>query len=257
MTYRTDKQGLPGEEGITLMLAILILSAITAIAFSLASIIFIEIRASGDVMRTEPALYAAQSVTEEAFYQYKRYVPEEKMSVTKCEPVALRVCGLPDIAVDMSGTKPVERKFDVSPRIDTVLPNITRTYLFVDPENPNSYEQAYSEIGVKNLDNGYNAELEVRLDKFDETGGASFPAPIDETIYPGGPQASYAIPRGDTGQYQLTVRNASMDKSALAQISATDIDGRRQLPLVGRKVIDITAAYLGLTRKYTVEIPLP
>ncbi len=66
----------PKQAGVTLLLAILVLSAITAIAFSLATIVFIEIRASSDLQRTEPALYATQSVIEEAILKVKRGVPD-------------------------------------------------------------------------------------------------------------------------------------------------------------------------------------
>ncbi len=56
------------------MLAVLVLAGITAIAFSVAAIVFVEIRASGDLLRTEPALYAVQSVTEEALYSSTRNI---------------------------------------------------------------------------------------------------------------------------------------------------------------------------------------
>jgi len=44
------------QSGVTLLLAILILSSIMAISFSLATILFVEIRTSGDFIRTEPAI---------------------------------------------------------------------------------------------------------------------------------------------------------------------------------------------------------
>lgn len=62
------------QAGVTLLLSILILSAILAISFSIATILFVEIRASGDLVRTEGAIYAAEGISEEAFFKLKRKV---------------------------------------------------------------------------------------------------------------------------------------------------------------------------------------
>lgn len=62
------------QDGITLLLSILILSAILAISFSIATILFVEIRNSGDLVRTEGAIYAAEGASEEAFFKLKRKV---------------------------------------------------------------------------------------------------------------------------------------------------------------------------------------
>lgn len=66
--FRTSRQA-----GVTLLLAILILSSVLAISFSLATIMFIEVRSSGDLIRTEPALYAATGVGEQAFFNLERH----------------------------------------------------------------------------------------------------------------------------------------------------------------------------------------
>jgi hypothetical protein len=61
------------QAGVTLLLAILILSSVLAISFSLATIMFIEVRSSGDLLKTEPALYAATGVGEQAFFNLERH----------------------------------------------------------------------------------------------------------------------------------------------------------------------------------------
>jgi hypothetical protein len=62
------------QAGITLLLAILILASVLAISFSLATIMFIEVRDSGDLLKTEPALYAATGVGEQAFFNLERHI---------------------------------------------------------------------------------------------------------------------------------------------------------------------------------------
>lgn len=64
------------QAGVTLLLAVLILSAVTAISFSLATVAFVEIRASADVVRSEPALYVTQGQIEEAIFKVKRQIPD-------------------------------------------------------------------------------------------------------------------------------------------------------------------------------------
>jgi len=57
-----------------LLLAILLLSAILAITFSLASILFFQVRTSADFARTEGAFYAADGVAEQALFNTVRQV---------------------------------------------------------------------------------------------------------------------------------------------------------------------------------------
>ncbi len=66
------KKNFKYNEGVTLLIAVLILSVVMAVSFSLATVLLAESRSSGDLLRTEPALYAATSVTEEALFGVKR-----------------------------------------------------------------------------------------------------------------------------------------------------------------------------------------
>lgn len=60
------------QSGVTILLAILILSAVIAISFSLTTILFIEIRSSADLLKTEGPLYGATGVGEQALFNLKR-----------------------------------------------------------------------------------------------------------------------------------------------------------------------------------------
>ncbi len=67
-----------GESGVTLLLSVLILSAITAVAFSVATIMLVEVRTSADVARTDTAYYNDQGIVEEAIFAFKRKVTTVK-----------------------------------------------------------------------------------------------------------------------------------------------------------------------------------
>ena len=60
------------KPGITLLLAILLLSGILAISFSLSTILLVEIKTSGNLIRSEPSIYASNGVTEQALFVLKR-----------------------------------------------------------------------------------------------------------------------------------------------------------------------------------------
>ncbi len=75
MTYQTNKREKSASQaGVTILLAILILSSILAITFSLSSILFIELRSSTDLVKSEGSLYGSSAVAEEAVYSIKRSV---------------------------------------------------------------------------------------------------------------------------------------------------------------------------------------
>ena len=72
-TFLIKKNSLKSSQsGVTLLIALLILSTVMAISFSLSAILLSEARNSGDLIRTEPAIYGANGVTEEAIFNVKR-----------------------------------------------------------------------------------------------------------------------------------------------------------------------------------------
>jgi hypothetical protein len=63
------------QAGVTLLLAILLLSSILSISFSLATVLFIEVRTSADLIRTDSAYYGASGIAEQSLYNLRRHVP--------------------------------------------------------------------------------------------------------------------------------------------------------------------------------------
>ncbi|MDR3643044.1 MAG: 6-bladed beta-propeller [Candidatus Doudnabacteria bacterium] len=68
-------QILNSQQGVTMLLAILVLSALLAISFSLATVLLVEVKSSGDLTRSEAALYASTGVSEQAAFNIMRQVP--------------------------------------------------------------------------------------------------------------------------------------------------------------------------------------
>lgn len=278
------------QAGVTLMLAILVLSALVAISFSFASIILIEIRSSGDLVRTEPAYYAVQGVVEETIYKIKRVVPDtlvnendfyfggcgEETSVSAGVNVATQ--NLVSLSSGICSTNPDFDVKDIVPPTPGADPqNTSNIYNLYDPLSPytNTYEisgtqypSAYSKIQFEALlTPGAFVEIyfcPADVDCF-STGGWNV-----KTLVPGGRSIVYddkSFPSISPDKaYQFFVVNSNPNLDAGIQIKSYGPDPRNDpqhptkehekgLPVFGQFSVSVTAGTLGLTRKYQVDIP--
>ena len=225
------------------MLAVLVLAAITAIAFSLAAIVFIEIGASGDLLRTEPALYAASGVTEEAFNATTRNLSNFTFS-TNINNVSL-------------STAP--RNYDLSPQTYVIYYSGTTKLSLVDPDQPTAFSNSYTNVTLTYVSPGAGTAITVNLFQYQPNGQGGQVDTRDLTS--SSPAwsinfASYANSSNSQFEMQLTttaVSNATVSINSTRNRAGTPSSG---LPVVGRKAYDVTASYLGLTRKYSVSGPL-
>lgn len=246
------------QAGVSLMLAVLVLAAITAVAFSLATIVFIEIRSSGDSARTEPALYATLGVTEEALFQYKRFyepstiLGRAQFDVPTCSgPKGSDVCSINGVTLSLPRNQPLA--FDNSPRIEYVPAGSTITLpLYV----ANSYEQQFASACVEVIPNDTLSGVAITYRVNDELGGTS--DVYTANILPGEVCGSYTG-FGPTGQYELIIENTNTQRDVSVKISTERVNAAQPdgLPFVGEQVLRIMANYAGLTRTYQVRIPIP
>lgn len=246
------------QDGISLMLAVLVLAAITAVAFSLATIVFIEIRSAGDSLRTEPALYATLGVTEEALFQYKRNIaadPESgqdaSLDVPTCYPAEYFICSLNGVTLTMPGTQPIA--FDESPRVEFVEAGVTKSIPMYIADD---YDQQYTSVKIDVLPNetDQSVNLSFLITQDDDTD------PQSTAVVKVEPGTQYEFTDFEaTGQYDLVLTNTSNKQDLVVSISTTRIDNLEPsgLPFVGEQVLRIMADYAGLTRTYQVRIPIP
>ncbi len=237
------------------MLAILVLAAVTAIAFSLATIVFIEVRLAGDALRTEPALYAAFGVTEEALFQYKRFYTGSNMDVTTCGQGGsdtYNICNLNGVLLSLPPTQPIA--FDDSPRVENVPAHTTKVLAMFSISDPaNYYTQLYSSLSVQLLPTS-STGVYVTLNYIDSN-DQSHPV-IDRQYVP--PTISNFTNFNASGQYELTLENTG-NNDASVSISTTRVNNAQPpgLPFIGEQVLRIKADYQGLNRTYQVRIPVP
>lgn len=254
------------QSGVSLMLSVLVLAAITAISFSLATIVFIELRASGDVVRSEPSLYATLGITEEALFQYKRFVNErsgggtvETLNVETCYPAKQAVCELGDVTFD-AGQDVELLSYDDPTKIQTVLAGETITLPLFD--NINSYEPVYKQIELEMVPANHNQRLGVKIRSIRESDGYTWYS-YEGELTEGQPMTRTEMSL-DNHQHDLILDNSEgmgnvfyTPENFLVSIKSTDVNGNpKGLPFIGRKVLKVVADHLGITRTYLVDIPV-
>lgn len=153
------------QSGVTLLLAILVLSAILAISFSISTILFIEVRSSGDLLRTEEALYAAQGVSEEVLFGVKHKVanfqPTSGAYTTQTSDGRVTLTSTSSLLSDMQVS-------DTVPLSANSLALGKRYDLFdASAENPSVAGSSYGRIKVTYKDTGNGNNLHVFLCQFD------------------------------------------------------------------------------------------
>lgn len=275
MTYQTSMikyiSKTSNQEGISLMLSILVLAAITAISFSLTTIVFIELKSSSDVVKSEPALYATLGVTEEALFQYKRYVNErdtgevvDLLDVPGCMPKELEVCNLGGVTISFpvnpsQPTQPIE--FDDPIRLETVYAGATNV---IPLYRVNDFELQYNKLELQRVPTNNSNDLLITIRGISEN-----PSEPDQIFYNEvklteveGPKSFNLISRGF--QYELSLKNdvplGGDPENIQVSISSFDqSDVAKGLPFIGKKVLKIRADSPGLvtSRTYKVFIPVP
>ncbi len=196
MISRTNKLDRSNRQaGVTLLLAILVMSAVTAIAFSVATIVLVEIRASGDVLRTEPALYTVQGVTEQAFYSFKRFVPTSQMDIINCVPASF--CTLNNVT-----TTNVSYNYTPAPKLEVIPAGVTKTYLFINPNAPNDFNKAYNSFGFTQLNNGGTSAANVRVQHYNIDGSVTVDQPSSGQYLGVSQNGSFSFTVNNSGQYE-------------------------------------------------------
>lgn len=262
------------QQGITLLLSILLLASISAIAFSVASITLIEVRTSGDVQRTEPIFYSDQGIAEEAVYGLKR----KASPATATAPTALYFGGdcstsfVPYIAPDTSVTSQVKicnvAPGDVVVRVPASAVDYAtakRLYMFdPSPGNQGTGPGGYEVLNIENIST-INAAVRVFICHLDEE--CQSPAQGTSDWVVDGRTGANDIDQGSTGQFSGVI-----DPARSYEISLINLSGQPQdlfvrvvtekpggvsygLPYLNKKKVEIQSTKSGLTRRVEVLVP--
>jgi hypothetical protein len=259
------------QNGITLFLAILVLSAILAISFSIATILFVEIRSSGDLVRTEGVFYGAEAISEEVFFKTKRNIGGTFVYSNK----------LGQVSVDT----PVES--DTAPLIyETVVTTSNCTFLTAEhfpiynPDHPTE-GSGFKKIKIENTG---DSSLQAWVCQYNPSGLTDLGQPYATTVCANQDSNEYwtntygnVIGSGMNSKYQAVNGHSSvewnLDTSLQQELVLTNYypcsaplliriigygsDGvtQKALPLIGETSVTVKADTGGVSRRLELRIP--
>jgi hypothetical protein len=250
------------QSGVTLLLAILILSAIAAISFSIATILNIELRSSGDLARTEPAWYAAGARSEEHLFQIRRKVGEDSF------PFTTAINNLTLTGSSSALTDPIQQDRVLSGSAS--FSTARNRYRIYNPDtssghNPFTDPSGYGKVEVTYLNTGAGGQIHIYLCQYNPTTSYDCSNPSNGTymIY----QDTTPLNEGGTilldGAYgfdpnkqQELIIYGSGTSDRYVQIKSWDSVGTpKGLPYFGITAVDIDAQGAAVTRSIRVRIP--
>lgn len=254
MTYPVNSPYISSSQsGITLLLSVLLLSAITTIAFSLAAVGFAEIATSNDLSRTEPILYYSLGLAEEGAYGVKRGVSSIKTALgTECST------SFNPFTLDAGNATNTQTKIcNVSPNndIEVIVPTNTfnssvRLYIY-EPSNSGTGSSGYTDVTFKKTSNNsglvrmYMCPLSVEC--------------VDPNISPNGwlnPAGVLLDYNTDVNinlagnSYEVVLVNSG---SALEYVEV--ITEPKGLPYLNKEGIEIQSSFGRLIRRLRVLVP--
>lgn len=241
--------------GVTLLLSVLLLSAITTIAFSLAAVGFAELATSDDLARTEPVFYHSLGIAEEATFGMKRQEPSVLSRLGGECPQSFTTYVL--------NTGPIASKvkhcnFNQESTIEVAVPKNTansavRVYAY-DPSTGGSGSFYTTLKFRKTTDNGGVVELYMCKLTQECSDLSQYPAvPLSgwdvpgTVLYAGSPATSAPDP---SKPYEIVLLNKTGPKEYVEITTAPT-----GLPYLNKEAIEIQSEYGRLIRRLRVLVP--
>jgi len=227
------------QRGVTLLLSILVLSALTSIVFSVAAIAVNETRVSGDLLKTEPAITAAEAGTEDLLYYAVRGVGTYSTdctapTISTLNGVQLSICANPYLA------NPYQ--FTVGPKVGLV--NGERDFFLYNPITQGG-APGYTNISI-NLISGVSATVDICT--WANTNCVGAPDVVSLALTTGQTKAQVLDPNTATG-YQVIFLNANSTSDGFSVTTTPN-----GIPS-GTSTLEATGANKGVTRKIQTILP--
>jgi len=261
------------QAGVTLLLAILVLSSILAISFSVATIMFSEIRTSGDLLRTEDAFYGAEAVSEEALFKIKRGITSGFIYSTQIGAVSLGSPAPTENVINPDSTQRV-----IVPARSGFTSSANHYLFFNANASSQSAGSGYGKLTITNLSPNSNDAVTIYLCQYDPAGVDEIPceSPSSNPYWlvraynltsaqtPLTVDKNYGVGFDPAKQQELILYNTS-DNNIYVQIQTFAAESPTGsgtypalgLPYFGQKSVDINATNSGVGRKIRVIIPTP
>ncbi len=221
------------QEGVTLLLSVLIIAAITAIVFSIATIAINEIRSSGEITRSEPIIKADEAIAEDVLYKTIRGYS----SLPTCATISTATVGSVNV-------KSCASYYFTNPYNFSLGQSVERDFYLYNPVNQ-SQDPGYTAV---NVDMTAGMSATIYFCDFSVTDCISNPTQT-QVLSPNGNPSWNSGFLNTTQKYQLIIVNGS---SSTGNFSVTAPP--TGLP-AGTTTIVNQGSSQGSTRSLQVDIP--
>lgn len=179
----------PGTGGVTLILAVLILAAVSAISFSVGTLVLRELKSSRQLSQSEPVIVSAEAGAETALFFRMRKLADQYVSS----------CPSSDQGTLSNGsTYSVCNDYYDNPYIFETHSSDPEVVLLIDPSDPNNVAAGYSSLTINATSSSPGVIAQLIVEAYDLSATSTIAAWGTISI-PGSttldldPQKSYAV----------------------------------------------------------------
>lgn len=237
-THVTSYKLRDSQDGVTLVISIILLASVTFISFALSTLILREISATRLILRTEPAISAANAGGEVAIYRLFR----ESGNVSATGGTLSQSGAVYDIAADL---------YD-NPYLFTIPPNGVISVGLYDAENPNNKITDYGSVTITN--NAGGSTIRISLVSWSDPGTELWCSSL--TMNAGATSVTCSLASLPDDRYLLTIENIPSCPAcnAIGQVRALDESGQPKGVPSDNPQIEVTGTSGEVERKIRIDI---
>lgn len=235
---KNQKQITEKQEGITLLLSIMVLASIIAIVLSFGSIALNEVKTSGELVKTEPALTSAEAGAELGLFQSIRGIGGISTN-----------CNSPTISTFSNGASlsSCENYYLPNPNNLNLLSGAEQDYYIYNPTNQSQNSApGYQSVSIY-MNSGSSATID--LCTWNDANCTGAPDVSSAVINNGG---TWSSALNSSSKYQLIILNSSQPASFI--INDTNSNNNVGLPS-GTTLIQTSGSNGDVTRKIETNLP--
>lgn len=261
------------QAGITLLLSMLLLAAITTIAFSLAAVGFAEIATSTDLVRTEPILYSSIGAAEEATFGLKRNESTLISALgTNCDDNFTQFRGVQSTIsnntklCNVNSSNDIEVEVPVTANTAAGYALARRLYLY-DPSKNTVGDSTYTSIKFIKTSSSGASDIRIYICQLDVD--CVGPWPGTGNWYQSNVLLNYGVDlptitltsdsTTDCCSYEVVLMNLGT-QPGYVEVRTTGkkggVDGPKGLPYLNKKAVEVQSSAGRLIRRLRVLVPV-
>jgi hypothetical protein len=233
-----------GQEGVTLLLTLMIMAALSAIVFSISAIALNELHTANNELSTEPAITAAEGIAEEQLFQDERGIN------TACNSSGTEQFTMSNTKATYLNSFYYDGAYNFS-----VSPNAEQDFYLYNPCSAGgSTAPNYTSVAVS-LQNGASSNAMVDLCTWTNTNCSGDPDITYATLYPGNTVTFDSSFINPSNQYVVAVIFGSAVGAGNFSIQTTSSDPTITGIPASEVTIVTTGNKDGSTRKLQTQLP--